>query len=142
MKTIFSEIKLKLKRESNFFFCFFWLTVASIFLQGQTSKDNYKNIDFKTIDQSFTNPPNQYRLVLYYMNGNLNENVVPTLKAYGIGGIQTSVAYSNYLVSEEGWNQANSNINLAVNNGMRAWINDERGYPSSADGETIMLINK
>ncbi|MDP2335796.1 MAG: glycosyl hydrolase [Bacteroidota bacterium] len=122
----------------NLWIYFIWLSVSFTSVQGQAVKDTTWNLDFKTIGQTFANPPNQYRLIQYYTNKNLQENDALDLKSHGIGGIQTSVPYKNYLQDELGWTQEIDDLNLAINKGMRVWIHDERGYPSGAAGGLVV----
>jgi len=119
-------------RTSIIIFFFSFLSVVILKINGQTPNDIYKQIDFKTIDQYFTNPPNQYRLNQFYLDKNFDSNQSQLLKDYGIGGIQTCASYSNYLLSDAGWSQVNNNINHAISNNMQVWLTDEKGYPSGS----------
>jgi hypothetical protein len=125
-------------RTSIIIFFFSFLSVVILKINGQTPNDIYKQIDFKTIDQYFTNPPNQYRLNQFYLDKNFDSNQSQLLKDYGIGGIQTCASYSNYLLSDAGWSQANNNINNAISNNMQVWLSDEKGYPSGSAGGLVV----
>lgn len=110
--------------------CAFGL-ILSFKLQAQS-------FSFEQIDDSFSNPPNAFRLVHYSMNGPMNEEVLNEMTRYGIGGIQTSVTYDNYLQDEAAWDLTASFIRQAKERDLQVWIHDERGYPSGAAGGLVV----
>jgi hypothetical protein len=92
-----------------------------------------------TFDQQFLNPPNQFRIIQYHMNKDIDENETERLKSYGIGGIQQSVAWNKkYLEDEEAWQKLATDIQKAKNAGLQVWIHDEKGYPSGAAGGLVV----
>ena len=97
-----------------------------------------QSFTFEQIDAQFSNPPNAFRIVHYSMNGPMNDTVLDEMARYGIGGIQTSVPYNNYLIDETGWDLTASFINQAKERDFQVWIHDERGYPSGAAGGLVV----
>jgi len=100
------------------------------------TNDSTWNLDFNTIDSFFSSPPNEYRMIDY--SSGFQQGTVDELLDYGFGGVQTHVSYNNYLQDESKWNVLVSDVNLALQNDMEAWIHDERGYPSGAAGGLVV----
>jgi len=98
--------------------------------------DSTWNLDFETIDYFFSSPPNEYRMIDY--SSGFQQGTIDQLKGYGFGGVQTHVAYNNYLQSEAKWDVLVSDVNLATENDMEVWIHDERGYPTGAAGGLVV----
>lgn len=101
-----------------------------------TIDDSSWNLDFKTIDHFFKSPPNEYRIIDY--SSGFQQKTVDELQSYGFGGVQTHVAYNNYLQDESKWSILVSDVNLAIENDMEVWIHDERGYPTGAAGGLVV----
>ncbi len=100
--------------------------------------DSTWNLDFETIHYFFPSPPNHYRTVQYTLNQDLQQGAVDQLLDYGFGGIQTMTPFANYLQDENGWTQTIGDVDLALENDMKVWIHDERGYPSGAAGGLVV----
>lgn len=114
------------------------LQIAIIVFVLQSIQGIAQIATFETIDRQFKKPANAYRLIHYSMNGTLNSSVLDEMANYGIGGIQTSVPYRNYLESESGWKSTASYIDQAKELDFQVWIHDERGYPSGAAGGLVV----
>lgn len=130
---------MKLNRVQIFLlyiFCFLFFQCGKFETQRPASSND---IDFAAIDRYFVDPPNQYRIVQYQMNKNLDDKHLQVLKSYGIGGVQHSVAWDiNYLENEAAWDTFAVNVDQARKAGFRAWIHDEKGYPSGAAGGLVV----
>ncbi|MCP4312821.1 MAG: T9SS type A sorting domain-containing protein [Bacteroidetes bacterium] len=104
--------------------------------QIPTVDDSTWNLDFETINYFFPSPPNEYRMIDY--SSGFQQGTIDQLKGYGFGGVQTHVAFNNYLQSEAKWDVLVSDVDLATENDMEVWIHDERGYPSGAAGGLVV----
>lgn len=92
-----------------------------------------------TIEQLFVNPPNEFRIVQYHLNKDVDGEDLEKLKSFGIGGIQMSVDWNKkYLEDEEAWQKLALNIQKAKKAGLQVWIHDEKGYPSGAAGGLVV----
>lgn len=110
---------------------------------GSVSGGSYNNgfeydTDFDAIDQYFASPPNKYRITQYQMNKVITDATLGELLDYGIGGVQLSVNYNNYLMNEMHWQRWVSEVELANQHGIRVWVHDERGYPSGMAGGLVV----
>lgn len=114
--------------------------ISPMFISGQTNSYSYDymNIRFDSINKSFVSPPNLYRLTQYFDNKSLSQVTESVLQSYGVGGVLTTVAYKDYLASDASYALARTNVDIATNKGMRAWIMDDRGYPSGAAGGLVV----
>jgi hypothetical protein len=105
-------------------------------------------LDSTTFHSYFANPPAAYRLIQYHMsidparqNDDVSAEIVSKFKSFGIGGLQQSVNYKNYLEDASLWNVLATNIDKAKAAGFRSWIHDEQGYPSGMAGGKIVRDN-
>jgi len=96
------------------------------------------NMDFAAIDENFLTPPDQYRMLSYYMNKDLQQQGVDELLGFGYGGVMSSTPYANYLQDQGGWDQVDQDVDLAHNSGLYTWLSDELGYPSGAAGGLVV----
>ena len=112
---------------------------SASFSQKENPQKNSGNIASESFDHDFKNPQNQYRIIQYHMNKDIDEVEIEKLKSYGIGGIQHSVAWNKkYLEDEAAWQKLAENVNKAKNAGFQVWIHDEKGYPSGAAGGLVV----
>ena len=61
------------------------ITILIFFFFGISVNAQIAN--FETIDKDFENPPNDYRIIHYSMNGQMNSSDLDEMVDYGIGGI-------------------------------------------------------
>ncbi len=59
----------------------------------------------------------------------------------GNGGIVTNVGFEDYLVSRRQWEILRRGLRRATELGLRAWIYDEKGYPSGTAGGIVTRAN-
>jgi hypothetical protein len=55
----------------------------------------------------------------------------------GVGGLVTNVGFQDYLVDPEAWEVLRYGLSRAKALGLRAWLYDEKGYPSGAAGGLV-----
>lgn len=92
------------------------------------------------MDEKFLNPPAEYRIhQIIHDWGNDYHSKLKELKEYGFGGVVTNVPWDeDYLLSTEKFGKLDKVIDDAGKMGLRAWLYDEKGYPSGAAGGLVL----
>lgn len=116
-----------------------WKVSSAIIFPKENPCKTSNYTETENLGRDFKTPPNQFRIVQYHMNKDIDEGETEKLKSFGIGGIQYSVAWNkNYLEDEVAWKKLDENVTRAKNAGLQVWIHDEKGYPSGAAGGLVV----
>jgi len=131
------------------FLCAIWILLSGLKAGTQSSGKADNSIrnnsagnkiekSVKQIDAGqFVNPPVGYR-PLRIIHSNLDTVLIAKLKQLGYGGMVTNVSFENYLRSEKNWKKLQENISFAIEQGLRIWLYDEKGYPSGTAGGLVL----
>ena len=91
----------------------------------------------ETLAMQFRNPPNEYRLLQYELNGQTLEKY----PRYGIGGFMAFFYLNLHQSKNGGPEQIGPLVDAARKKGMRVWLADDFGYPSGMAGGKVVAEN-
>ncbi len=88
-----------------------------------------KHLPLKIVHELVTNPSMDDDALRAHVRGRLK-----SLADKGFGGVVTNVSWRNYAVDPEEWRKMSIVIDCIGEAGLRAWLYDEKGYPSGGAG--------
>lgn len=91
----------------------------------------------ETFRRNFANPPNEYRLIQYQLNGKTLEEY----PQYGIGGFTAFFYRELYQSGTNGAKKIGPLVDAAQAKGMKVWLADDFGYPSGMAGGKVVEEN-
>ena len=110
--------------------CFVLFTVSLLMAVWPMCIEAQDYLSLEQIDQSFSDPLNEYRIVKY----GLNNNNLSTYPQYGFGGYHGFFYNNLYKNSDGGVDAIGPLVDAANAQGRTVWSADDNGYPSGSAG--------
>ena len=117
--------------------CFVLFTVSLLMAVWPMCIEAQDYLSLEQIDQSFSDPLNEYRIVKYQ----LNNNHLSTYPQYGFGGYHAFFYDNLYKNSAGGVAAIGPLVDAANAQGRTVWSGDDNGYPSGSAGGKVIEGN-